>query len=113
MAWRSLMPAELIAVVLGKEPIGFLLQVNRELANSPGFIATMIVILVGGVAVDSLVFGTLDRSIRRRWGCSRRPAERWRSDVGFGQLRSTVPELVCAASRSATRSVLSAVSSTA
>ncbi len=66
--WRSLMAAELIAVVPGKESIGFLLQVNRELANSAGLIATMIVILVIGVAVDSLVFGTLDRAIRRRWG---------------------------------------------
>jgi NitT/TauT family transport system permease protein len=66
--WRSLMAAELIAVVPGKESIGFLLQLNRDLANSSGLIATMIVILVIGIAVDSLVFGTLDRAIRRRWG---------------------------------------------
>lgn len=66
--WRSLMAAELIAVVPGKESIGFLLQVNRELANSSGLIATMIVILVIGVVVDSAVFGTLDRAIRSRWG---------------------------------------------
>ena len=66
--WRSLMAAELIAVVPGKESIGFLLQTNRELANSSGLIATMIVILFIGVAVDSLLFGTLDRAIRRRWG---------------------------------------------
>lgn len=66
--WRSLMAAELIAVVPGKESVGFLLQVNRELANSSGLIATMIVILVIGIAVDSLVFGTIDRAIRRRWG---------------------------------------------
>jgi NitT/TauT family transport system permease protein len=66
--WRSLMAAELIAVVPGKESIGFLLQINRELANSSGLIATMIVILFIGIAVDSLVFGTLDRAIRRRWG---------------------------------------------
>ncbi len=66
--WRSLMAAELIAVVPGKPSVGFLLQLNRELANSAGLIATMIVILVIGIAVDSLVFGTLDRAIRRRWG---------------------------------------------
>lgn len=66
--WRSLMAAELIAVVPGKESIGFLLQVNRELANSSGLIATMIVILAIGIAVDSVVFGTLERAIRRRWG---------------------------------------------
>ena len=28
----------------------------------------MIVILVIGIIVDSLVFGRLERSIRRRWG---------------------------------------------
>jgi NitT/TauT family transport system permease protein len=66
--WRSLMAAELIAVVPGRESIGFLLGINRQLSNSSGLIATMIVILCIGVAVDSLVFGTLDRAIRRRWG---------------------------------------------
>ena len=30
--------------------------------------AWMIVILVIGIAVDSLVFGTLERTVRRRWG---------------------------------------------
>ncbi|MGQ0617082.1 MAG: hypothetical protein ACT4PW_08820 [Acidimicrobiia bacterium] len=62
------MAAELIAVVPGKESVGFLLQINRELARSSGLIATVIVILVIGIAVDSLVFGTLDRAIRRRYG---------------------------------------------
>ena len=66
--WRSLMAAELIAVVPGQPSIGFLLQLHRELADSSGLIATMIVILVIGIAVDSIVFGTLDRAIRRRWG---------------------------------------------
>ena len=66
--WRSLMAAELIAVVPGQASIGFLLQLNRELADSSGLIATMIVILVIGIAVDSLLFATLDRAIRRRWG---------------------------------------------
>jgi len=28
----------------------------------------MVVILVIGIAIDSLVFGTLDRAIRKRWG---------------------------------------------
>jgi len=67
-AWRSLMAGELIVVIAGQPSIGFLLQVNRELANAEGLIATMIVILIIGIAVDSLVFGNLDRAIRRRWG---------------------------------------------
>lgn len=66
--WRSLMAAELIAVVPGRESVGSLLNLNRELARYPALIATMIVILLIGIAVDSLVFGTLDRAIRERWG---------------------------------------------
>jgi NitT/TauT family transport system permease protein len=67
-AWRSLMAGELLVVIIGRFSIGFLLQQNRELANAEGLLAFMIVILVIGVVVDSLVFGTIDRAIRRRWG---------------------------------------------
>jgi NitT/TauT family transport system permease protein len=45
-----------------------LLQTNRNLQNADGLLAVMIAILVVGILVDSLVFGTLDRAIRRRWG---------------------------------------------
>lgn len=65
-AWRSLMAGELI-VVLGPS-VGFLLQQYRSLADAPGLIAMMIVILVVGIVVDVAVFGTLDRSVRRRHG---------------------------------------------
>jgi len=34
----------------------------------PGLMATMIVILVIGIVVDSLLFGVLERRVRRRWG---------------------------------------------
>ncbi|MGH9245598.1 MAG: ABC transporter permease [Acidimicrobiales bacterium] len=67
-AWRSLMAGELLVVIPNQPSIGFLLQVNRELADASGLIATMIVILAIGIAVDALIFGTLDRAIRRRWG---------------------------------------------
>jgi NitT/TauT family transport system permease protein len=67
-AWRSLMAGELLVVIIGRFSIGFLLQQNRELANAEGLLAFMIVILVIGVVIDSLVFGTVDRAIRRRWG---------------------------------------------
>jgi NitT/TauT family transport system permease protein len=55
-------------VISGKESIGFLLTQIRAVNNSSGLLATMLVILVIGIAVDSLLFGTLDRAIRRRWG---------------------------------------------
>jgi NitT/TauT family transport system permease protein len=67
-AWRSLMAGELLVVIAGQESIGVLLQTNRNLSNAEGLIATMIAILVIGIIVDSAVFGTLERSIRRRWG---------------------------------------------
>ena len=67
-AWRSLMAGELLVVIRGKESIGFLLTQNRAVNNSSGLLATMLVILVIGIAVDSLLFGTLERAIRRRWG---------------------------------------------
>jgi hypothetical protein len=34
----------------------------------PGLYATMIVILVIGIVVDSLIFGKIDRRIRKRYG---------------------------------------------
>lgn len=65
-AWRSLMAGELI-VVLGAS-VGFLLQQYRNLADAAGLIAMMIVILVIGINVDTVLFGTLDRTVRRRHG---------------------------------------------
>ncbi len=67
-AWRSLMAGELLVVIAGRESVGVLLQTNRNLQNADGLLATMIAILVIGIIVDSAVFGTLDRAIRRRWG---------------------------------------------
>jgi sulfonate transport system permease protein len=67
-AWRSLMAGELIVVIVGKPSVGFLLQNFRNLNNPAGLMAMMIVILVIGIVVDTLFFGTLDRWVRRRHG---------------------------------------------
>ena len=48
--------------------VGFLLQQYRDLADAPGLIAMMIVIFVVGIVVDVVLFGTLDRWMRRRHG---------------------------------------------
>ncbi len=66
-AWRSLMAGELL-VTLGVFSVGFLLAQFRNVQDYPGLIAIMIVILVLGIIVDSLVFGTLDKWVRRRHG---------------------------------------------
>lgn len=64
-AWRSLMAGELL-VVLGPS-VGHQLQHARELSDTPLLISFMIVVLVIGVAVDSL-FGRIDLAVRKRYG---------------------------------------------
>ncbi len=67
-AWRSLMAGELLVIIAGQPSIGVRLNFAREFSDAPGLLATMIVILAIGIAVDLILFGTLDRTIRRRWG---------------------------------------------
>ena len=67
-AWRSLMAGELLVIIESKPSIGVQLQVAREFSDATMLLATMIVILAIGITVDSLVFGRLERLIRRRWG---------------------------------------------
>jgi NitT/TauT family transport system permease protein len=67
-AWRSLMAGELLVIVAGQTSIGVRLQQSRDFVDAPGLLSTMLVILLIGVVVDGFVFGSLDRSIRRRWG---------------------------------------------
>jgi NitT/TauT family transport system permease protein len=67
-AWRSLMAGELLVIIAAQPSIGVRLQFAREFSDAPGLLAIMIVILVIGITVDLLLFGTLDRAIRRRWG---------------------------------------------
>jgi NitT/TauT family transport system permease protein len=67
-AWRSLMAGELLVVIAGEASIGVRLQFAREFADAPGLLSMMLVILGIGIVVDGLLFGTLDRMVRRRWG---------------------------------------------
>jgi len=66
-AWRALMAAELIYVSSG---LGSTLMMGRELHDMALVVATMLVIVVIGLLTDRLVFGTLEKSIHRRWGVS-------------------------------------------
>lgn len=67
-AWRSLMAGELLVIIASRPSIGVRLQFARELSDATGLIAVMVVIMFIGVVVDSLIFGTADRAIRRRRG---------------------------------------------
>jgi len=67
-AWRSLMAGELLVVVATRHSLGARLQFARELGDAHRLLATMIVILLVGVLVDTLVFARLDAAVARRWG---------------------------------------------
>ena len=67
-AWRSLLAAELIAQLPGHLGIGQQLNYAGARADYIGIFEAMIVILLIGILVDALVFGTADRAIRRRYG---------------------------------------------
>ena len=67
-AWRSLLAGELLVIIKNKPSIGFTLTAARELTDYPRMMATMVVILVLGIVIDAVVFGTAERAVRRRWG---------------------------------------------
>jgi NitT/TauT family transport system permease protein len=66
-AWRSLMAGELIVIVAHRQSIGTRLQFDRDFADAQGLLATMLVILIIGIVVDT-VFNAANGVIRRRWG---------------------------------------------
>jgi NitT/TauT family transport system permease protein len=67
-AWRSLMAGELIVIIAKRPSLGAKLEFARTNSDAQGLLATMLLILVIGIVIDSLVFGRLDATIRRRWG---------------------------------------------
>lgn len=66
-AWRSLMAGELLVIIASRPSLGAELQFSREFADAPGLLATMLVILVIGVIVDS-VFSRVANGVRGRRG---------------------------------------------
>jgi len=67
-AWRSLMAGELLVIIAAQPALGVRLQQSRDVSDAEGLLASMLVILVIGIAVDGLFFSWLDRRVRRRWG---------------------------------------------
>jgi NitT/TauT family transport system permease protein len=66
-AWRSLMAGELLVIIAETPSLGTTLDFARQMSKAPELIATMIVILIIGMLVDT-IFGTLSRKIRRDRG---------------------------------------------
>ncbi|MEY2421504.1 MAG: sulfonate transport system permease protein [Acidimicrobiaceae bacterium] len=67
-AWRSLMAGELLVQIRGTQSIGVLMDTARNLADAKALMASMVVILVIGIIVDTVFFAGVERSIRRRRG---------------------------------------------
>jgi NitT/TauT family transport system permease protein len=67
-AWRSLLAVELIAPVPGHIALGQQLHNAQELVDAQSTLAIMIVILVVGILIDAVFFGTIERVVRRRYG---------------------------------------------
>jgi NitT/TauT family transport system permease protein len=67
-AWRSLMAGELLVIIAFRPSIGVDLAYARELSDAPLLLAMMLVVLFIGIFVDSLVFGVLERKLRRNRG---------------------------------------------
>jgi NitT/TauT family transport system permease protein len=64
-AWRALMAGELLFVAGG---LGQLLQTGREVLDAAQVMGVMVAIVAIGVAVDRVLFRTLELRVRRRWG---------------------------------------------
>ncbi|MGH9022273.1 MAG: ABC transporter permease [Acidimicrobiia bacterium] len=67
-AWRSLLAGELIVAFSNKASLGYDLNTSRDLLDAPGLLSVMLTILIIGIVMDALVFGRLDRAVRRRFG---------------------------------------------
>jgi len=66
-AWRSLMAGEILVIIAARPSIGVQLQFARELSDSDGLQAFMIVVLIIGILVD-IIFGAVERRLRANRG---------------------------------------------
>lgn len=66
-AWRSLMAAELIYVTVS---LGGLLEGGRDFGDTAQVFAIMFIIVIIGIAIETSIFGPLERNVRKRWGLS-------------------------------------------
>jgi NitT/TauT family transport system permease protein len=65
LGWHGVVSAELIKSSVG---LGFLLHAGRELNDAAQVIGIMLVTIFLGLLLDRLLFATVERSVRARWG---------------------------------------------
>jgi len=64
-AWRSLIAGEMIFVSLG---LGHLLMMGRDLNDMSQVLAVMTLVMLLGYLVDRVVFASVEKQVRARWG---------------------------------------------
>ena len=68
-AWRTLIAAELVfGVSSGKGGLGWFIFENRNVLEIPAVFAGLLTVILIGLAVENLVFRTVERNTVRRWG---------------------------------------------
>jgi NitT/TauT family transport system permease protein len=68
-AWRTLIAAELVfGVSSSGGGLGWYIFQNKNLLEIPSVFAGLLMVIVFGLAVENLVFRTLERRTVRRWG---------------------------------------------
>lgn len=67
-AWRSLMAAEIFVTILTGHGLGHLLHYGRELHAMDQVLGVMVVIVGIGLLAEQVLFGPVERWLRRRYG---------------------------------------------
>jgi len=68
-AWRTLIAAELVfGVSSGKGGLGWFIFENRNVLDIPAVFAGLLTVILIGLAVENMVFRTIERRTVRRWG---------------------------------------------
>jgi NitT/TauT family transport system permease protein len=71
-AWRTLIAAELVfGTTSGKGGLGWYIFQNRNELYTDKVFAGLILVIVVGLLVENIVFGTIERLTVRRWGMQR------------------------------------------
>ncbi len=65
LGWHGVVSAELIKSSIG---LGFLLHAGRELNDAAQVVGIMLVTIAMGLFLDRLIFATIERRVRARWG---------------------------------------------
>jgi len=68
-AWRTLIAAELVfGATSGSGGLGWYIYENKNQIEIPNVFAGLLTVILIGLAVENLIFGTVERRTVRRWG---------------------------------------------